>query len=77
MFASVCLISLPQTLVTVPTTAILEAGGRMLVYEQTQAGRFEPREVALGSYQGSRTVILKGLSDGAVILAEEGVLLQQ
>jgi cobalt-zinc-cadmium efflux system membrane fusion protein len=77
MFATVTLIGLPETLITVPTTAVLEAGGRMLVYEQTQAGRFEPREVVLGSYRGNRSVILKGLSDGVVILAEEGVLFQQ
>jgi len=76
MFATVTVTGRPETRVTIPTTAVLEAGGKMLVYQQTQAWQFEPREVALGSYQGNRAVILKGLSDGAVILAEEGVLLQ-
>ena len=77
MFATVNLVDFPETLITVPTTAILEVGGLTLFYEQTQPWRFEPRQVKLGSHQGDRTVIVQGLSSGATILAKEGVLFQQ
>ena len=77
MFATVEIVDFPDTVVTVLTTAIVQAGGTTVVYEQTQPWRFEPREVALGSQHGDRTVILKGLAGGETILAKEGVLLQQ
>ena len=77
MFATVNLVDFPENLVTVPTTAVMEAGGTTVVYEQTAPWRFEPREVTLGAHQGDRIVILKGLAAGTTILAKEGVLLQQ
>lgn len=77
MYATVDIVDFPDTVVTVPTTAVVQAGGTTVVYEQTQPWRFEPREVTLGSQQGGRTIIQKGLAGGANILAKEGVLFQQ
>jgi membrane fusion protein, heavy metal efflux system len=77
MYATVEIVDFPDTVVTVPTTAIVQVGGTTIVYEQTQPWRFEPREVTLGSQQGGRTIILKGLAGGTTILAKEGVLFQE
>ena len=77
MYATVEIVDFPDTVVTVPTTAIVQVGGTTLVYEQTQPWRFEPREVTLGSQHGDRTIIQKGLAGGASVLAKEGVLFQE
>lgn len=82
MFASVDLVDFPDTLITVPNTAIVQTGATTVVYERVDreaAGpwRLEPREVTLGPQLGERTVILAGLAGGASILAREGVLLQR
>ncbi len=77
MYATVDIVDFPDTQVTVPTTAVVQVGGTTVVYEQTQPWRFEPREVTLGSQQGGRTIILKGLTGGVRILAKEGVLFQE
>ena len=77
MYASVDIVDFPDTVITVPTTAIVQVGGTTVVYEQTQPWRFEPREVTLGSQHGSRTTIHTGLTAGATILGKEGVLFQE
>jgi len=77
MYATVEIVDFPDTVVTVPTTAVVQAGGTTVVYEQTQPWRFEPREVVLGSQHGDRTVILKGLVGDETILTKEGVFFQQ
>ncbi len=77
MYATVEIVDFPDAVITVPTTAVVQVGGATVVYEQTQPWRFEPREVTLGTQQGSRTIIEKGLSGGVTILAKEGVVFQE
>jgi membrane fusion protein, heavy metal efflux system len=82
MFAKVELMDFPQALVTVPSTAIVQAGDATVIYEQVAANgagswRLEPRQVTLGPQLGERTVVLAGLDAGASIVAREGVLLQR
>lgn len=77
MFATVELIDFPEALLTVPNTAIVQAGDMTVVYEQTRPWRLEPRPVTLGPRVGERTVVLAGLADGASILARDGVMLLQ
>jgi cobalt-zinc-cadmium efflux system membrane fusion protein len=76
MFATVSFLGFPETQVTVPTTAIVQVGQSAFVFEQVKPWTLQPREVTVGSPQGDRNVITKGLDAGTSILAKEGVLFQ-
>ncbi|MGO8675778.1 MAG: efflux RND transporter periplasmic adaptor subunit [Limisphaerales bacterium] len=76
MFGTVNFLGFPRTEVTVPSTAIVQAGQSSFVFEQVKPWRLQPRQVTLGGQQGERTVILKGVEPGASILVKEGVLFQ-
>ncbi|QDT44148.1 Cation efflux system protein CusB precursor [Gimesia alba] len=49
---------------TVPRSAILMAGDHSVVYVETKPGRFELRNVTLGSLLGDTAVILEGVNPG-------------
>ncbi|QDV52303.1 efflux RND transporter periplasmic adaptor subunit [Gimesia fumaroli] len=49
---------------TVPRSAILMAGDHSVVYVETKPGRFELRNVTLGSLLGDTAVILEGVKPG-------------
>ncbi len=76
MYATVELLDFPESMVTVPTTAILQIGDGTYVYEQVKPWTFEPKSVKLGQQQDGRTIVTTGIAPGAVILAKEGVLFQ-
>lgn len=76
MFATVNLLGFPETQITLPSTAIVQAGQSAFVFEQVKPWTLLPREVTVGPQQGQRTVITKGLEPGASILEKEGVLFQ-
>jgi cobalt-zinc-cadmium efflux system membrane fusion protein len=76
MFATVNFLGVPETQVTVPTSAIVQSGQSAFVFEQVKPWTLQPREVTLGAQQGERTVITKGLEAGVSILTKEGVLFQ-
>ncbi|MDH5675984.1 MAG: efflux RND transporter periplasmic adaptor subunit [Myxococcales bacterium] len=48
----------------VPESALIEVGGRTLVYSQVDGEHFEERAVALGPRSGSRVGIARGLDQG-------------
>ncbi len=69
-------ISVPQpNALVVPTTAILPAGKRCLVWVEVGENQFEPREVVVGGENDGFTVILKGLEEGEVVAATGGFLI--
>jgi cobalt-zinc-cadmium efflux system membrane fusion protein len=76
MFATVNFLDFPETQITVPTAAIVQVGQSAFVFEQIKPWVLQPREVTVGSQQGERTVISKGLAAGVSVLAKEGVLFQ-
>lgn len=76
MFATVSFLGFPETQITLPLTAIVQAGQTSFVFEQVKPWTLQPREVTVGVQQGERTVITQGLEAGASILTKEGVLFQ-
>ncbi len=76
MFATVNFLGFPETQITVPSTAIVQAGQSSFVFEQVKPWTLQPREVTVGAQQGERAVITKGLEASASILVKEGVLFQ-
>lgn len=69
MFVSVSMpVSLPSG-ISVPSSAILDAGLSRRVFVQTADGAFVPREVETGWQLGDRVQIVKGLLAGETVVA--------
>jgi Cu(I)/Ag(I) efflux system membrane fusion protein len=54
---------------SVPKSAVIDTGTRQLVYVETGAGTFTPRQVRLGAAAGDRRVVLDGLREGEKVVA--------
>jgi len=50
--------------IVVPRNAVLMAGSESVLYVETEPGRFEIRNVVLGSRNGDQIVVLEGLTEG-------------
>jgi len=75
MFADVHLRADLGTGLSVPESAVIDSGGRKLVFIDRGEGRFEPREVELGVRVGSNFQVLSGLADGERVVVSANFLL--
>lgn len=60
---------------TVPAEALLESGNRRIVYVESGAGVFQPREIETGWRFGGRVQVLKGLEAGERVVTAGNFLL--
>lgn len=63
-FGQVRLAAQPVSALTVSAEAIINTGQHQYVFVQARPGRFEPREVTVGTPSGNRVAVLTGLSEG-------------
>jgi RND family efflux transporter MFP subunit len=75
MFADVQLRAELGPSLSVPESAVIDSGGRKLVFLDQGEGRFEPREVELGVRVGSSFQVLSGLDDGERVVTSANFLL--
>jgi len=75
MFADVLLQADLGSGLAVPESAVVDSGGRKLVFLDKGEGRFEPREVQLGVKVGSGLRVLAGLSEGDRVVTSANFLL--
>lgn len=75
MFADVQLRADLGTGLSVPESAVVDSGGRKLVFLDRGDGRFEPREVELGVRVESGFQVLSGLDDGERVVTQANFLL--
>jgi membrane fusion protein, copper/silver efflux system len=76
MFANVELAVAPRKeVVTVPTSAVIDSGTRRIVLVQVKEGRFEPREVRLGSRSDDYVEVLEGVADGEEVVVAANFLI--
>jgi Cu(I)/Ag(I) efflux system membrane fusion protein len=76
MFAQVEVsVGSPSPVLTVPDSAVIDTGTRRLVLVQVQEGRFEPREVDIGSRGENYVEILKGVRDGEQVVVAANFLI--
>jgi Cu(I)/Ag(I) efflux system membrane fusion protein len=75
MYAALEVESLSRTTLSIPRTAALVTGKRTLVFLKRPGGRFEPREVTLGSSTDERYEVLTGLAVGDTVVASGTFLL--
>lgn len=75
-FAADVFVTAPQDRLAVPRSAIIEDGGRTVVYEQTGGEMFVRRPVELGIADGPLVEIVDGLIGGERIVTEGAYLIR-
>ena len=60
---------------TVPTSAVIDSGTRQIVLVQLAEGRFEPREVKLGSRSDDYVEVLNGVAEGEQVVVAANFLI--
>lgn len=60
---------------TIPETAVLNTGTRQLVFVDRGNGRFEPREIKLGTKVDRYYVVFEGLEEGEIIVKSGNFLI--
>ena len=75
MYATLEFESPARTTLSIPRTAALVTGKRTLVFLKRSDGRFEPREVTLGTGTDERYEVLTGLAAGDTVVASGTFLL--
>ena len=61
--------------ITVPVTAVIDTGKRQVVWVETSAGMFEPRDVQVGQTSNDKIQILSGLKTGDKVAVSGGYLI--
>jgi len=61
--------------IVVPVTAVIDTGKRQVVWVETSAGMFEPREVSVGERVDDQAQILSGLKTGDKVAVSGGYLI--
>ncbi len=75
MFVNVVLRAALGRQLIVPASAVLQAGGRQIVFLSRNQGSFEPREVQLGPRTDEGFVVLKGLKPGDTVSTSANFLI--
>jgi Cu(I)/Ag(I) efflux system membrane fusion protein len=76
MFAQVEMaVSGKGKVLTVPTSAVIDSGTRQIVLVQLAEGRFEPREVSLGSRSDNFVEVLNGIAEGEQVVVAANFLI--
>ncbi|MBI3480885.1 MAG: efflux RND transporter periplasmic adaptor subunit [Nitrosomonadales bacterium] len=76
MFAQVEMAMVGKSKVlTVPVSAVIDSGTRSIVLVQLAQGRFEPREVKLGSRSDDYVEVLNGVADGERVVTAANFLI--
>ena len=76
MFAQVDLLSTSkEAVLVIPNSAVIDSGTRQIVLIQKKEGRYEPREVSLGARADNGVEVIKGLSDGDLVVTSANFLI--
>lgn len=76
MFADVTLLIPEQPVLTIPRAAVQQVESRTVVFLVRGPGRFEPREVQLGSFSSEYVEIRAGLEAGDEVVTEGSYMLK-
>lgn len=75
MFVTASLEAPASQALSVPASAVLSTGKRQIVYVETAAGHFRPREVSLGGKAMDHYPVLSGLKQGEKVATSGGFLI--
>ena len=76
MFATIHLVGHKQTVLTVPTTAVLHEGNNSFVMVKKPDGAYEKRAVTIANAKADQTEVASGLKAGETIVASGAELLR-
>ncbi len=76
MFGSVRLAQASREMPVLPVGAVIQEGGRNVVYVEQSKGRFEQREVVTGNRTGDVIAIVSGVSAGESVVVDGVMLLR-
>jgi Cu(I)/Ag(I) efflux system membrane fusion protein len=65
----------PGPVLSVPETAVMDTGSRQAVFVDKGEGRFEPREVKLGSRGSGYAEVLQGVAEGEPVVVSANFLI--
>jgi Cu(I)/Ag(I) efflux system membrane fusion protein len=65
----------PDPVLTVPESAVLDAGSRQAVLVEKGQGRFEPRDVKLGRRGGGYVEVREGVAEGEPVVVSANFLI--
>ena len=63
------------SVLTVPTSAVIDSGTRQIVLVQLKEGRFEPREVKVGARSDDRIEVTEGVREGEQVVIAANFLI--
>ena len=63
------------SVLTVPTSAVIDSGKRQLVFVELGAGRYEPREVRIGARSDEHVEVLAGVREGESVVVAANFLI--
>ena len=73
MFAEVSIdVGTPTDVLTIPKAAVVEAGGKRLVYVHTQPETFVAREVSIEQTDGEDVAVKSGVAEGERVVVIGG-----
>ncbi len=76
MFAQVELPTASKgSVLTVPTSAVIDSGTRQIVLVQIKEGRFEPRDVKVGARSDDRIEVIEGVREGEQVVIAANFLI--
>ncbi|MBI5440884.1 MAG: efflux RND transporter periplasmic adaptor subunit [Deltaproteobacteria bacterium] len=75
MYADVSLALAAAQGVTIPDSALIDTGVRKVVFVETGAGTFEPREVKVGVRGEGKALVLAGVREGEKVVVKANFLL--
>ena len=75
MYADVTLALAQAPGVTIPDSALIDTGVRQVVFVETTAGTFEPRQVKVGVRGGGKVQIVAGIKAGEQVVVKANFLL--
>ena len=76
MFANAQIAAVKRdTVLTVPTSAVIDSGTRQVVLVRLAEGRFEPRAVTLGSRSDDYVEVLAGVAEGEQVVTSANFLI--
>jgi Cu(I)/Ag(I) efflux system membrane fusion protein len=75
MFTDVELVTDSAPALVVPDDAVVDAGERHIVFLDRGEGRYEPREIKIGTRTGKRLEVLSGLAEGDRVVVSANFLL--
>lgn len=75
MFGTIVLESAPHDALKVPVDAIIDSGTKKVAFVAIGAGKFQPREVQIGDYDGQDVEIVSGLAEGEKVIVRANFLI--